>query len=60
MTLGLRAVLLIVAVILFVIGALSDEGQADLIAFGLACVAGALLVEELGLGRGRFGLRRRR
>lgn len=49
MNLGLRAILLVVAVIFFVIAIFSDVHWTDFIAIGLACTAGALLVEELGL-----------
>jgi hypothetical protein len=56
--LGLRQLLLIAAVILFVIAALSNgSNQFDLLAFGLACTAAALVVEELGVGR-KLRLRR--
>ena len=58
MTLGLRALLLIVAIILFLIASGSNDWD-KLVAIGLACTAGALLVEELGLNF-RFGGRRRR
>ena len=54
MNLGLRAILLGVAIVLFVIAVFSDLHQGDLIAWGLAAAA-ALLVEELGLGT-RFNL----
>jgi hypothetical protein len=57
MTLGIRALLLIVAVILFLIAIGSNDWD-KLVAIGLACTAGALLVEELGLNL-RFGGRRR-
>jgi hypothetical protein len=50
MNLGLRALLLAVAIILFVIAVFSDSSYADLLAWGLAATAAALLVEELGLG----------
>jgi hypothetical protein len=56
MSLGLRAILLAVAIVVFVIGAYSDQHQGDLIAWGLAIAAAALLVEELGLGT-RINLR---
>jgi uncharacterized membrane protein YgdD (TMEM256/DUF423 family) len=55
--LGIRQILLIAAVALFVIAALGDTNSFDLLAIGLACFAGALVVEELGLGRRRFGRR---
>jgi len=57
MTLGIRALLLIVAVILFLIAIGSNDWD-KLVAIGLACTAGALLVEELGLNL-RLGGRRR-
>ena len=56
---GLRGLLLVVAIVLFVIGVFSDVHQGDLICWGLACTAGALLVEELGLNT-RFGAPARR
>ena len=58
MTIGIRGLLLILAIILFVIAVFSDVHQGDLIAWGLAATAGALLVEELGLNT-RFGTSRR-
>jgi hypothetical protein len=57
MTLGLRPILLLVAIILFIVAALSTTNELDYIAFGLACTAGALLVGEVGLGG--LGKRRR-
>lgn len=54
---GLRGLLLVLAIVLFVIGVFSDIHQGDLICWGLAATAGALLVEELGLNT-RFGTRR--
>ena len=58
MTFGLRAILLVVAIVLFLI-ATGSNNEGDLIAIGLACVAGGLLVEELGLNM-RFGPGQRR
>jgi hypothetical protein len=55
MNLGLRALLLAVAIVLFFIAVFSDVHQGDLIAWGLLATAAALLVEELGLGT-RIGL----
>lgn len=52
--LGLRGLLLIVAVILFVIAVFSDSNWSDLVAWGLAASAAALLVEEMGWNT-RFG-----
>jgi threonine/homoserine efflux transporter RhtA len=57
MNLTIRTILLIAAVILFVIAIFSDVHQGDLIAVGLACTAGAFVVDELGLGT-RIGTRR--
>jgi hypothetical protein len=57
MQLGLRSLLLLVAVILFIVAAISNGDTAfDLVAIGLACVAGALLVadREILIG-GRVG-----
>jgi hypothetical protein len=50
MQIGLRAIPLAVAVVLFLIAVFSDVHQGDLIAWGLLATAAALLVEELGLG----------
>jgi hypothetical protein len=51
MNLGLRALLLIAAVILFVVAAISDSNAGDLLAWGLACLAGALLGGATGFAR---------
>jgi hypothetical protein len=60
MTLGLRGILLIVAIVLFVVAAISDGDTAfNVLCIGLACLAGALLVEELGGVGIRFGNTRR-
>ena len=59
MTLGLRGILLIVAIVLFVVAAASNGDTAfDLLCIGLACLGGALLVEELGGVGVRFGTTR--
>lgn len=50
MNLGLRAILLALAIVLFVIGVFSTVHQGDFVCWGLAATAAALLVEELGLG----------
>jgi hypothetical protein len=50
MNLGLRGILLAVAILLFVIAVFSNpDTWLNLVAWGLAAVAAALLVEELGL-----------
>jgi hypothetical protein len=54
MNLGLRALLLIAAVVLFVLAAISDSNFGDLLAWGLACLAGALLVGETRIGGRRW------
>jgi hypothetical protein len=55
---GLRQILLIAAVVLFVIAAIANSGNSsDYLAIGLACLAGALVVDELGFGRRRLGRR---
>ena len=46
---GLRGLLLVVAIVLFVVGVFSDVHQGDLICWGLAATAAALLVGELGI-----------
>jgi hypothetical protein len=43
-TIGASAALLIAAVALFVIGAFVTVGDVDLIALGLACLAGSFLI----------------
>jgi hypothetical protein len=51
MQLGLRAILLVVAIILFIVAAVTNgDNMFDFLALGLACIAGALVVEELGVG----------
>lgn len=52
MRLGLRPILLIAAIVMFVLAVLLDTSEVDLVAFGLALLAGALLVGDLGLDRG--------
>ena len=49
MTLGLRSILLIVAVVLFLIAAVADGGS-DMIAFGLAAFAASFVVGDLPMG----------
>jgi hypothetical protein len=51
MNFGLRALLLVAATILFVVAAVGDSNYGDLIASGLACLAGALLIGETGFAR---------
>ena len=58
MTFGIRAILLAVAVVLFLIAFLSDENYADLLALGLASFAAAFLVDALGVDRAVWSQRR--
>ena len=51
MNVGIRALLLVVAVVCFLIAIFSDLHQGDWIAAGLACSAGAVLVREMGWDR---------
>ena len=51
MRFGLRAILLIVAIVMFVLAVILDESAFDLLALGLAALAGSLLVDDLGLDR---------
>ena len=48
MNLGLRTILLLVAVVLFVICVFATERYSDLLALGLAAFAGAFLSDALG------------
>jgi hypothetical protein len=48
MNLGLRTILLLVAVVLFVLAVFSDENYPDLLALGLAAFAGAFLSDAMG------------
>jgi hypothetical protein len=58
MNVGLRALLLLVATVLFIIGIFVEpENQLDFITIGLACLAGAFAVSDLGWDR-RVGTRR--
>ncbi len=50
MNLGFRALLLLLAIVLFIVGALSDEHQTDLLFWGLAVFAASFIVESLPLG----------
>lgn len=52
MTFGLRSILLAVAVVLFILSAVTDGGG-DLIAFGLAAFAASFLVSDNAIGNRR-------
>jgi hypothetical protein len=58
MNVGLRALLLVAAVVCFIIAIFSDIHQGDWIAAGLALYTGSVLVGELGMDRS-FGTTRR-
>lgn len=51
MNFGIRALLFLLATILFVVAALNNDNFADLVSVGLAVLAGGFLVEETGFGR---------
>lgn len=55
MQFGVRSLLLIIAVVLFVLAVVLDENAADLLAIGLALMAGAMLVGDLGLDKSLGG-----
>ena len=48
MTFGVRTILLLVAVVLFIIGVFAEENYADILTLGLAAFAGAFLSDALG------------
>ena len=50
MNIGLRTLLVIVAVVLFVIAVFSDTHWTDLVAWGLAAFAASFIVGDRGLG----------
>jgi len=54
MNLGLRTILLLVAVVLFVIAVFSDTRWPDMIGLGLAAFAGAFLSDALGFADRSF------
>jgi hypothetical protein len=50
MNLGFKGLLLLLAMVLFIVGALSEENQQDLLFLGLAVFAAAHIVDSLPLG----------
>ena len=60
MNLGLRTILLLAAVVLFVIAVFSDSNYGDLLALGLAAFAGAFLSDAVGWADRTFGTTDRR
>ena len=59
MNIGLRTILLLVAVVLFVFGVFAEERYADLLTLGLACFAGAFLSDALGYADRSFSSTRK-
>jgi membrane protein DedA with SNARE-associated domain len=59
MNFGVRTILLLAAVVLFVIAVFSTENYSDLLALGLAAFAGAFLSDALGYADRTFGTTRR-
>ena len=59
MKFGLGAILLLVAVVLFVLAVFSDENYSDFLALGLAAFAGSFLATSLGYADRTFGGSRR-
>ena len=55
MAFGLRTILLLVAVVLFVIGIFAEENYPDILTLGLAAFAGAFLSDALGWADRSFG-----
>ncbi len=60
MNLGLRTILLLVAVVLFVLAWLVDDNFTDFLALGLAAFAGAFVAEALGWADRSFNTTTRR
>jgi hypothetical protein len=60
MSFGVRTILLLAAVVLFVIALFSDENYSDLLALGLAAFAGAFLSDALGWADRTFTTSERR
>jgi len=56
MNLGLKALLQLLAIVLFIVGALSDPDTGDILFWGLAIFAASFIVESLPLG-GMMGKR---
>ena len=50
MNIGLGSLLIILAIVLFVLAALSDSNWSDYVAWGLAAFAAGHVIGELGLG----------
>jgi hypothetical protein len=48
---GLRAVLFLIATLMFILAVILDENAFDVAMVGLACVSGGFLIGELGVDR---------
>jgi hypothetical protein len=59
MNLGLRTILLLVAVVFFIISIFSDTRWPDMMAIGFAAFAGAFLSDALGYADRTFNTTRR-
>ena len=60
MNLGLRTILLLVAVVFFILAVFSDTRFADFLSLGLAAFAGAFLSDALGFADRTFNSTRNR
>ena len=49
MQIGIRAILLVIAIIFFIVALVSDSNFTDFLALGLIFLAGAHLVDELNI-----------
>jgi hypothetical protein len=49
MTLGLRTLMMLLAMIVFIVAALNNDHFTDLVAIGLALFVGSFVVEEAGI-----------
>jgi hypothetical protein len=59
MNFGLRGLLLLLAAVLFIVGALSEENQQDLLFWGLAVFAASFIVQSIPLGNITAGRKER-
>ena len=58
MKFGFRGLLLLLAAVLFIVGALSDNNKQDLLFWGLAVFAASFIVESIPLGNMMAGRKR--
>jgi hypothetical protein len=50
MNLGFKGLLLLLAMVLFIVGALTEDNRQDLLFWGLAVLASSFIVDSLPLG----------